>query len=104
MVVLVVVEAEDDGHAGGWDLADLRDDAVDQRSGGEVVHQVEQAEAGLVPPDGKARAGGRGHKVFWVEQFIVHKTVHLDLLCELVCHAEEHHWFITTLPAESPVH
>ena len=100
MVVLVVVEAEDHGHAGGRDLADLGDDAVYQGGGGEVVDQVEQAEAGLVPPV-REDAGGGGDEVVRVQQLVVHEAVRLNSLRELVRLAEECHRLITTLCQQS---
>ena len=100
VVVLVVVEAEDDGDAGRRDLADLGDDAVHQRGGGEVVDQVEQTEAGLVPPVGEDARGG-GHEVVRVQQLVVHKTVRLDSLRELVRLTEERDRLVTTLGQQS---
>ena len=100
MVVLVVVESEDDGDAGGGDLADLGDDAVDQHGGGEVVHQVEQAEAGLVPPV-RQGAGARGHEVVGVQELVVDEAVRLDSLRELVCLTEERHRLVAALGQQS---
>ena len=100
MVVLVVVESEDDGDAGGGDLADLGDDAVDQHCGGEVVHQVEQTEAGLVPPV-RQGAGAGGDEVVGVQELVVDEAVRLDSLRELVCLTEERHRLVAALSQQS---
>ena len=71
---------------------------VHQRGRGEVIHQVQQTQAGQVPPVGEAGSLGPGlHEVVRVQQLVKDEAVCLDPLCELVSLAAECHRLVVTL-------
>ena len=96
-----VVQAEDDWHGGGRDLADLGHHAVHERGRGEVVHQVQEAEAGEVAPVREARGLGPGlDEVVRVQELVKDEAVRLHPLRELVGLAAECDRFVVTLGQE----
>ena len=90
------MKSEHHGNTGGRDLTDLRHYGVHQAGGRQVVDEVEEAERALVSPVGQlAGTAWPGlQQVLGVEELVIHKTVRLNSLSELVSLTAHYNWLV----------